>query len=593
MPSSPQFDRAVREILDRVSLVQIVSEYVQLKKQGRTHLGLCPFHAEKTPSFNVNDEKRVFFCFGCQTGGNAITFLKLAAGLSGREALRRLSEVAGVPLPEDGPHDPAEEAAARARADAVHANAAGQECFRAALAGPGGAAARAYLASRGVDDDVAERFGLGFGGTGGELVAFLDRHKVPSRHAEAAGLLTRSGAGAHERFRGRLTCPVHDLDGAVIGFSARLIPPEEDGPKYVNSPESPVFRKGDALFGLMVARKAIRQKKVTVLVEGNFDVIALSAAGIENVVAPMGTALTPVQLRMLRRFAEDVVVMFDGDEAGRKASRRAVAMLVEAGLEGRIVALPATEDPDTLVRSQGAAAVEDAIKRARPMITWLLESLLELHGRTPHGMSRVIEDVREVFALERDSFRHGRYREELARVLGVEPGAVRHSLRDPTAIAPGELAAAAWPSGEQRLIELLLHHPRLVARWLEDKCDPAWLTRTESRDLLSELIGLGLGAEGDVADAFVSRTDGPGGALRAEVIRSLATPQKYQADAIDAAFDETVASLRKDALDRERLRVAQDLAAANARGDSEEGFRLLGDLKALKDQMRVLAARRA
>jgi DNA primase len=586
------FDRTVRDILERVSLVQVISEFVPLKKAGRTYKGLCPFHQEKTPSFNVNEEKRVFYCFGCQTGGNAITFLTMAAGLSKREAIQRLSQLAGIPLPQEKAPDPAEDAAARERADLLHAIGAAAEHFRQALAGPDGARAREYLESRGIGHEVAEAYGLGFGGVRrGDLVAAFERRKVPLRHAETAGLIAR-GHGptdVFERFLGRLVCPVYNLDGAVIAFSARLIPPVDEGPKYVNSPDSVVFQKGEALFGLHQARKTIRHAKAAIMVEGNFDVLSLAAAGIGNVVAPLGTSLTTHQLRLLRRFTEDVTVMFDGDEAGRKASRRAVGLLIEAGIAGRVASLPAGEDPDSLARGRGSAGVEDAVARARPMITYLLEALVETHGRTPHGLRKVVEDAREVFDLERDAFRHGLYREELARVLGVDVREVRRLLREPGAVEAKQAAARAWPPLEERLLELMVLSPRFVSRWLDEQCSVSWVTHPEARDLLAELISLVVGGTEDPAEALVGGAE-TGGALRAKVARVLAAPETYPEATQDYTYAETIAGLQEAALKREKAEVQMRLSAAAGGGaDVEEMNELMMRLSRIQARIQELA----
>jgi DNA primase len=584
-------DPIVQEVLARTSLVEVVQEFVPLKKMGRsTWKGLCPFHSEKTPSFNVNEEKKLFFCFGCQTGGNAITFLKLAAGLTGQEALRRLAEKAGVTLPDNATRDPAEDAAARTRADLSHAVQAAQEFFRIALAGPRGANARTYLESRGIPVEVADRYGLGFGGDSGELLAFLDKRKVPVRHAVDAGVIapSQSGSGYYERFRGRLVCPVLNLDGAAVAFSARLIPPHDDGPKYVNSPESPLYIKGEAVFGLHVARAAIRQAKQAVLVEGNFDVLALAAAGVPNVVAPLGTALTNAQLRLLRRFAETVVVMFDGDEAGRKASRRAVGLLIEEGIEGYVAEVPPGQDPDTIARSGGEPAVRMHLDRARPMVTYLLDALVEIHGRTPHGLRKVVDDAREVFQHERDAFRMGRYREEMARVLDVDVRELARLLRDPTAANPGDGARSTCPAAERTLLELLLLHPHLIQRFLDDEAArPGLLVHPEAREVFQDLVNASLAGE-DPAEAFVLSADS-GGPVRTAVSRILQNPERYPDT--DSAYLDCLKDLERAQLERRREDLESQRAVAESEGNEDEANRLLGEVALLRG--RILSLSRA
>lgn len=588
----------VQEILQRVSLVEVVQEFVPLKKRGRTWWGLCPFHSEKTPSFTVSEEKRLYYCFGCQSGGNALKFLKEVGGLTGQEALKRLADRAGVQLPDDARRDPAEDAAARERADLAHAVQAAQEFFRSTLAAPGGAAAREYLASRGIPPEVADRYGLGYGGRPGELTDFLERRKVPMRHAEAAGIVSRSqvNSGWYDRFRGRLVCPVLNLDGAPVAFSARQIPPDVDGPKYVNSPESLLYTKGEAVFGLHAARTAIRQSRQAVLVEGNFDVLSLVAAGVGNVVAPLGTALTNAQLRLLRRFAETVVVFFDGDEAGRKASRRAVGLLIEEGIQGTVAEAPVGEDPDTLARHGGEAAVRAVLDRARPMVTWLLDALVEVHGRTPHGLRKVLEDAKAVFQAERDPFRHGRYREELARVLNVDVREVTRMLRSPDAAGTQAGEATPCPAPERQLLELLLLHPYLIDRFLgDDETRPNLLSHPEARDVLQDLVNAALAGE-DPAEAFVLAAEGAG-PLRATVARVLQFPDSHPDP--DMSYGQVLSMLERAALQREQEDLTRRIATAESLGRNDEAealhrqhFEVIRRIVALRAAMPGTAATR-
>ncbi len=585
--------QVIAEILDRVSLREVVEEYVSLKKAGREYKGLCPFHQEKTPSFHVIEKKRFFYCFGCQAGGDVIKFLQLAAGLSRREAIQRLARRAGITLREDPALDARMDAAERHRADLLHALQVTQAVFRANLLAPEAEAARACLAERGVSPDLAERYGIGYGGDGlgGSLVDALARRKVPLAHAEEAGLLSRPrfpGDLPFERFAGRLTFPVFNLDGAVIAFSGRLLPgagAAPDAPKYLNSPETAVFQKGDAVFGLYQARPAIRRDRVAVLVEGNFDVLAAVAAGVENAVAPLGTALTSSQVRTLKRFASTLVVMFDGDEAGRKASRRAVGLLIEAGVEGRVATLPPGHDPDSLRRSAGDEAVRTVVARARPMITWLVESLVEVHGRTPHGLRAVVDEAGAVFAQERDPFRYGLYCGELSRVVGVDVRQVRRLLRGPGEGPLGGDERASCPPVERTLLELFLVHPRFLHDFFEAG-DPSWLTDREARAILAELMNLAMGGlpEAEVVGAFLESSRGLGG-LRAEVIRVLTTPGKYPLDAAETTFAEMLAELERAALVRQRAPLMAALESAQGEGRDDDVVRLRAELKDLNHRI--------
>ena len=585
------YDRElIQEIVDRVSLKDVVQEYVTLQKSGREYKGLCPFHQEKTPSFHVIENKNFFYCFGCQAGGDAVKFLQLAAGLTRGDAVRRLAQKAGMELPQEGPADPRAEAAEKKRADLLHANQVALEVFRANLNGPDGDGARAYLEERSISADLVERYGLGYGGSRkGHLVRELEKRKVSPRQAEEAGLLSRSkfgGSGWYERFHGRLLFPVYNLDGAVTAFSGRLVPPMEDGPKYLNSPETPVFQKSEMVFGLLQARATIRKQKRSVMVEGNFDVLAMAAAGLENVVAPLGTSLTRSQVHRLKRFAADTVLVFDGDEAGRKASRKAVGLLVEAEMEGHVALMPPGEDPDSLLRTSGKASMEKMLSSAKPMIRYLVESLVEVHGRSPHGIRKVIEEAKGVFSLDRDPIRFGLYREELGRILGIDVRELKRLLRDPGTTREESKDSEPCPAAEKTLLELMMLFPSLIKRFLQEG-DPNWVTQAEARDVLGDLVTGSRGGEEDPAEAIVSGADS-GGPLRASLIEVFKRPETYDEDQVDGTFTEALAEVERLALSRQRRELEQRLLAAEDDGQRDDVDHIAAEISGLNRRMRGL-----
>lgn len=583
--------RIVEEIISRVSLREVVEEYVALRRAGREYKGLCPFHHETSPSFYVIEDKRFFYCFGCHTGGDVIKFLQLAAGMTRQEAIQRLAQRAGISI--RGEISGAQTAQERHRAQLLHALQVAHEFFRACLKGPKGEPARTYLRQRGVPDDIVETYGLGYGGPGDlSLVEALKSRGVSLAHAEEVGLVSRTGSVLYERFSRRLLFPIFNLDGAVVAFSGRILPPEEEGPKYLNSPDSPVFRKGAYVFGLYQARGALRRERRAIIVEGNFDVLAMAASGIPEAVAPLGTALTPEQLRTIKRFANSVVVMFDGDEAGRKASRRAVGLLIEAGIEGRIALLPKGEDPASLAFQGKGDVILEAIKTSRPMISWFIESLVEVHGRTPHGLRAVVEEAREAFRLEQDAFRYGLYCEELARVLGVDVRRIRGLMRRNEKVEAEREEGPHCPSLEKALLELFLVHPRLLHDFLE-RGSSGWITHREARDILGKMMNLAIRGceEREIREAMLQEIEEGRGGLLEDVARALTEPQKFPDEAAPRMLSELMQALERRALMREREPLLGALKRAQEEGDEDEVERLQRRLSEINHRIATLRFR--
>lgn len=351
---------AVAEIKARLDIVDVVGGYVTLQRAGRGHRALCPFHSEKTPSFNVSQDRQAWYCFGCQTGGDMFTFVEKVEHTDFRQALELLAEKAGVEL-EAAAQSPARRGAAQRRKRTLELNARAAAFFEHVLwSSPAGAAGRALLADRSVDEAEARRFGLGFAPAGGPgedaLSRYLgERAAAGPEEAVDAGLAHHARGGRlRDRFRHRLVFPIRDERGEVIAFGARAL--GDDVPKYLNSPETSVYHKGSALFGIDLARAAMHDSRVAVIVEGYFDVMAAHLGAVANTVASSGTALTREQAKLLSRHAGSVVLCFDADDAGQAAASRAVDVVAAEGLPARICVLPeGCKDPDELVRRDRAA----------------------------------------------------------------------------------------------------------------------------------------------------------------------------------------------------------------------------------------------
>jgi len=361
-------ENIVERIKNESDIVAIISEFVSLKKSGKDYKGLCPFHQEKTPSFFVIPAKGFYHCFGCGKGGNAVNFIMEHERLEYPAALRFLAEKAGITIPETGTTNTFEEILYNSLSTAA---AFYEKCLYESSAGK---KTLDYLKKRGISVETARKFGFGFAPDGWDnLIKFASAKSIKAADLEAAGLAIRK-EGFYDRFRNRLTIPIRTLAGKVVGFGARVLQ-GDDSPKYINSPETAIYKKGRILYGLDVSKSAIRDKNEAVVVEGYFDLIALHQAGIENVVAVSGTGFTPEQASLLNRFCTRVVLLFDSDSAGIRAAFRACGVLYNYGLEPYLVRLPAGFDPDSFVREKGAKALTDLIAQASDIIDFVRQGL--------------------------------------------------------------------------------------------------------------------------------------------------------------------------------------------------------------------------
>jgi DNA primase len=406
-------DETIQAIRDRIDLVELIGRYVALKSSGRNHKGLCPFHDEKTPSFNVNADRQIFHCFGCGAGGNAFTFLMRHENLTFPEAVRELGRQVGIEVRESD----SAEAGLYERLRGV--NDAAQAFFREELASPRGAGARAYLAERGLDAESVERFGIGLAPDRWDgLLERLRRAQIPAEASERAGLLVeREGGGHYDRLRGRVTFPIRDARGRVLGFGGRALGAGQE-PKYLNSPETPIYRKREVLFGFPGALEPMRRVGRAVVVEGYFDVVALHRAGVGESVATCGTALTAEHARDLRRRTREVVLLFDGDDAGRRATRAALEALLPAGLRVRDAQLPAGDDPDTHLEREGAEALRRLLDEAPPALEAAIADACAGGLSTPWERADAVHAVAPLVALVVDPVERG----EFARLLAMRTG---------------------------------------------------------------------------------------------------------------------------------------------------------------------------
>jgi len=579
----------IAEILRRTDIVALIGGYVPLRAAGRTHKALCPFHTEKTPSFVVNPERQSFHCFGCGEGGDAITFLMKQERLGFMEAVRFLAERAGVtiPAPRGGP-GPGE---ADSRLPLLEIQRIALQHFRENLAGAEGASARAYVAERGLAGELVERFELGYALPRWDaLLRVLKKKGYPDKVLEAAGLSVprQSGSGYYDRFRNRLMIPIWDVSGKVIAFGGRALEPKEV--KYLNSPETTLYRKGAHLYGLNLAARAIRERGVVIVVEGYFDAITLHAHGFDHAVAALGTALTTDQARLLGRYAQTVVLLFDPDAPGIGAARRNLEHLINVDLNWRIVLLSDGLDPDDFLRKRGAAEFQAALDGAQDLVEFFLDrrvSGLDLHDSVERA--RAVDGLIDVVGLIESPVRREGYIQRVAQRAAIsdrtllEAVAQRRSRigRQDATVAPTP-APVAPPTAEEQLICVGLHHAGYRERIA------AALAPEEIRDPILQRIFIEFvqsGKPGSRDEPRIMSLQPPEVQRRLSALWAAAAEKEWL-----SMGEAALAQIVEDCLQRvaarrahaQRTVLRQALEAADRQGDHERALKLLSEHPSLR-----------
>lgn len=492
-------EEKIQEIRDRIDIVDVVSGYLPLKRSGANHQGLCPFHQEKTPSFNVNAARQIFHCFGCGVGGNVFSFLMRMEGLSFPDAVRRLAEKVGVEIEEEelSPGD-TRRRELRDRLMRINETAGAfyhQLLIEADVAAP----ARRYLRQRGYEGETVQMFQLGYAPEGWEvLTKHLAAKKFSTEEARQTGLIRpgKQGRGDYDLFRQRLLFPIQDLQGRIVAFGGRVL--DDALPKYINSPETAVYQKGQVLYGLYQAREAMRHNGTALVVEGYFDVLALHRAGFTNAVATCGTALTSDHARLLKRYAEKVLLLFDQDAAGRQATFRAMDALLPSGLAVSVIAMPAGEDPDSLLKNAGEEGFRRCLEAARPVLEVFIEDQLNVHDDTVEGRARAANQVLDRIRRLPDDLERSLYLQRLAGLIGLNVEELKAKLRSGTAPEatarrprPVRTEAAKQPvdagQTQKYLLRLMLIDARLRQRVRDEGVNELFLD-ADYRSLAAHLL---------------------------------------------------------------------------------------------------------
>ena len=609
------FSQATLEQIRAASdIVDVIGAYIPLKRAGANFVALCPFHKEKSPSFNVNPHRQIFHCFGCGKGGDVFSFVKEYENLEFPEAVKRLADRARIPLEYE--KNPGEQQSRHLKDTLLQIHEQITQRWQSALANDAaGQIARDYLAKRGVSAEAIQLFRLGYAPEAWDDTVNWARSKdyEPALMETAGLILHKEGTDRYyDRFRGRLMFPICDEQGRVIGFSGRVLAGDEKTAKYVNSPETPIFIKSKVFFGLDKSKRALLEAGYAIVCEGQLDLIACYMAGVQNVVAPQGTAFTGEHARILKRYVQEVVLCFDSDPAGQNAAVRSLDHLLASELAVRVAVVPAPHDPDSFIKASGGPAFKALIEGAEGFFDYYLNRLCTLQPTTTdkgrlavlHGMSEAVHKTGNVVLLDK-------YAQKTALRLGVSPESVRAEFkktRAPRPAAPAEeeaapaaQAATPPPSREEfGVLQLLFQHEEL-APWSAAHLQPVWLAHPLVRRIVAERNRAcqeeswqGLPAFLDLlADAesqsllteAVSRNymEGAGGADPAHSYRD-----QLRGRAVPAPLEDLkgfVTRLRNAHLDAELAQVNRALATLDPGSPEQlERLRQLAALKAAKKQ---------
>jgi len=429
---------SIDEVVAASDIVEVIGSYFPLRRAGSTYKALCPFHTEKTPSFSVNPGRQSYHCFGCGASGGVIRFVQEYEHTDFPSAVRRLAEKAGITLQEEtGTGDPAERSI-RPRLLELHRLVADwfhERLMRSRDAQP----ARDYLKGRGIDARIAKDWKLGYAPESWDgLLSFAEGEKFSSEELSKSGLFSsKEKGGFYDRFRDRIMFPIHNEFGETIAFSGRILAPKDNTGKYINSPETPIFTKGNVFYGLDKSKRALVEAGEAIVCEGQLDLISAFEAGVQNVIAPQGTAFTPKQARLLKRFASRVVMCFDADEAGLKAVERSLPALLEYDLEVRVATMPPGEDPDSTIRKFGVDEFSGHIRQARDFFDLAVASARAKGNlASPAAVSRLSMRLASLLAHVSDPVYKDRLTEQTARDLGIRPAALRQQMSRPTTRQP-------------------------------------------------------------------------------------------------------------------------------------------------------------
>jgi len=567
------YPSAKEEIKRTVDIIELIGQFVQLKRSGQSYLGLCPFHSEKTPSFTVSPSRQMFHCFGCKKGGDLFAFWMAYHQVSFPQALKDLAEKYHVFLPERDPGPPG------IKDSILRVNEAAADIFHHLLMKSGkGRAGRDYLEQRAIPGEIISEFKLGYAPDEWDgLTRALREKKIHPETALQAGLLIpRKTEGHYDRFRNRVMFPIFDMRGRIVGFGGRVL--DDSLPKYLNTPETPVFQKGELLYGLHIAYSRIRESGRVVIVEGYTDVLALIKHGFRGAVATLGTALTRDHIRKLKGYAREAVVVFDPDTAGTAAAMKSLPLFLDEGMPARVMSLPDGEDPDSFVNKSGLEAFQALLERSVPMFDFFIDRKITDGGKEIEQRVKVLEDIFPVLAELKNHVQRALYVKRLSEKLQVTEKALAAEFQKWASKGP-QVQDRPQPQGKRQarsidevyLLNLLLHHPGTIARirdleWKILLSDPGVMEIVGC--ILDKSVGGGIAQEEILAELSTEETQ--------ETFReAMLSPSIFTEEEVDRALQDFGEKIV-------RIKIQDSVAQARARGDFETYNRIL-QLKKKRD----------
>lgn len=550
------------ELLQRVNILDVVSQYVKLRKAGKDYAGLCPFHKEKTPSFTVSVEKQMFYCFSCREGGNAVNFLMKYENLSFQEAQENLARQYGVEIIRKG---------GGKRSGHFDALSSLLEYYRRNL--KGSKKALQYLHNRGITDDAIDEFKLGYSDkSSGDLKGFLKNSGIPNDIFLSTGIVRMKDGVLYEMFRGRIIIPIIDVNKKVVGFGGRTT--EKEGfPKYINSPESAVFSKRVSLFGIDKTRKYISDSNEVFIVEGYFDFISLFMHGFRNVVSTLGTAVTEGQISKLRNYTENITLLLDGDEAGIKSALRLIELFAEMGINGNMVVLPEAHDPDSFIRKEGMEALQKAVMEKKPILDYYFDYSAKRHGmKTPEGKNLFIKAVLPYVRAIRNTVTRRLYVKRISELTGVEESHFAHLQNEETGVIRNDNDSSKGVIVEKRVINACMTNPCLLEPY-KGKEVLSYIKNRHVREVLSRILHHVEEKRDFEVHSFIQTLEDDD--LRSLVLDAVFHSAEFIDDEPEKVFFDYFRYVEKQFFKEESKKITARLSEAERRGDEKEIAELL------------------